>query len=92
MYRASLTAAILGLGTLLTFGPAHAAPPREAGVILAQWRAPPPWADGETCWRLRRQLHRLYAIRASAPPWERPGIQPGIRQTRIELRHNCPGF
>ena len=95
MYRASLAAAVLGLGTLLTFGPAQAAAPQESGVILAQWGGPPPpWAAGDprACWRLRRQLQRLYAIRASSPPWERPGIQPGIRQTRAQLRYYCPGF
>ena len=31
MYRASLAAAVLGVGALLTFGPAQAAPPQEAG-------------------------------------------------------------
>jgi len=92
MYRASLAAALLGLGALLACGPAQAAP-QTSGVILAQWGGPPPRAGGgNPCWRLRRQLQRLYAMRAAAPPWERPGIQPGIRQTRMQLRYNCPGY
>jgi hypothetical protein len=97
MYRASLAAAVLGLGALLTFAPAQASPPQQSGVILAQWGpgGPPlPWAGGgrPSCWRLRRQLQQLYAMAESAPPWQRPGIQPGIRQTRMQLRYYCPGF
>jgi hypothetical protein len=94
MYRTSLAAAILGVGALVMCGPAQAAPPQQSGVILAQWGpgGPPPGAGGNPCWRLRRQLQRLYAIRDSAPPWQQPTIQPGIRQTRMQLRYNCPGY
>ena len=95
MYRASLAAAILG--ALLMSGPAHAEPSQKSGVILAQWEwgGPPPpysWGGGGQCRQLRRQLHRLYAMRESSPPWQRAGIQPGIRETRAQLRYYCPGY
>jgi hypothetical protein len=95
MYRVSLAAAVLGLGALLTPAPAHAAAPQQPGVILAQWGGPPPppaWDSRRYCRQLRHQLHRLQAMRDAAPPWERPRIQPGIRETRAQLRYYCPGW
>jgi hypothetical protein len=95
MYRASLAAAVFGLGALLTLAPAHAASPQQSSVILAQWGGPPPPARGGGrgyCRQLRHQLHRLHAMREAAPPWERARIQPGIRETRAQLRHYCPGW
>jgi hypothetical protein len=94
MYRASLAAAVLGVGALLTFGPAHAAPPPEAGIILAQWGGPGPWAGDPRghCWQLRQQLDQLRVMRDTAAPWDRPGIEPGIIETRHRLHYECPGF
>jgi len=94
MFRASLAAAVLGVGALLTFGPANAAPPKEAGIIPAQWGGPPPWAGDprDHCLQLRQQLDQLRVMRDTAAPWDRPGIQPGIMETRHRLRSECPGF
>jgi hypothetical protein len=95
MYRASLAAAVLGLGALVMSGPAYAAPPQKSGVVLAQWGGPPPppWAGGGGhCQRLWHRLQRFRAIRNTAPPWERRGIQPGIRETRAQMRYYCPGY
>ena len=94
MYRASLAAAVLGLGALLSFGPAQAAPPQQAGVIPAQWGGPPPWAGDPRnhCSQLRQQLDQLRAMQETAAPWDRPGIEPGIIETRQRLQNECPGF
>ncbi|MGE3283776.1 MAG: hypothetical protein AB7H90_03250 [Alphaproteobacteria bacterium] len=95
MHRASLAAAILGLGMLLTLGPAHAAPPQEAGVIPAQWGGPPPaaaWQARSHCRQLRRRLRQLQVIQEQAPPWERAGLRSGIVETRQRLRYECPGY
>jgi len=96
MYRASLAAAVLGLSALLTFAPAHAAPPQKSGVILAQWEGggPPPWAGsgGGNCWHLQRRLQKLYMMREVATPWERPGVEQGIQEAQAQLQYYCPGF
>ena len=93
MYRASLAVAVLGLGALLNFGPAQAAP-QQAGVIPAQWGGPPAWAGDSRnhCSQLRQQLDQLQAMQAMAAPWDRPGIEPGIIENPPAPAKRVPGL